>query len=379
MTDPARPMAVEQVDRDALSRATAAYQLRFRDRQPDETFEDAHVAACEAGAAVIAAHRADEALPDGWVAVDPMRVGTLIEDAAIQSYELGHAPEWGYRCLAGGDFVEDKTPFEAATTLARIGSSLAAMLGWSATTPVAPLASDAETPAALAAHGGEAGAQAGEGVVSLAALVDAIRDRRDNGGGSASYKQACEHIIEAARILATPRANPTAADDGRVGEGFDIDIKELGLVGLDLAGLFNDLPRAEQEAFLAAATLPNQSTPAAWVNSLPGVKASDQFVAADRRPLEAMVGRALAAALATSPRAGELREADDLLVRLANRDNLILFNGVEPDGWWEVRRGSVKGEIRGRGATPLDALRAALRTDDAATAGGEVDRDLPNR
>lgn len=45
---------------------------------------------------------------------------------------------------------------------------------------------------------------------------------------------------------------------------------------------------------------------------------------------------------------------------LGDRDNLILANGTQADGWWEVRRGSVKGEVRGRGPTPGKALRAAM-------------------
>lgn len=38
-----------------------------------------------------------------------------------------------------------------------------------------------------------------------------------------------------------------------------------------------------------------ETSAAAWVNSIPGVRPSDQFIAADRRALESMVARALAA------------------------------------------------------------------------------------
>ena len=62
-------------------------------------------------------------------------------------------------------------------------------------------------------------------------------------------------------------------------------------------------------------------------------------------------------------------ESADLLDALADCDNLVLFNGTQADGWWEVRRGSMTGEIRGRGPTPRDALRAALATPAAAPNG----------
>jgi len=38
-----------------------------------------------------------------------------------------------------------------------------------------------------------------------------------------------------------------------------------------------------------------ETSAAAWVNSIPGVRPSDQFIAADRRALESMAARALAA------------------------------------------------------------------------------------
>jgi len=69
----------------------------------------------------------------------------------------------------------------------------------------------------------------------------------------------------------------------------------------------------------------------------------------------------LATPCANPTAADDGRAAAELLAELAELDNLILFNGVEPNGWWEIRRGSVKGEIIGRGATPLDALRVALQ------------------
>ena len=44
------------------------------------------------------------------------------------------------------------------------------------------------------------------GMVDRDVVLDAIRDRRDNDGGSASYRQACNHLIEAVQVLAyTPR------------------------------------------------------------------------------------------------------------------------------------------------------------------------------
>lgn len=42
--------------------------------------------------------------------------------------------------------------------------------------------------------------------VPLDAALEAIRDRRDNGGGSASYRQACDHMIEALSAMVTPPA-----------------------------------------------------------------------------------------------------------------------------------------------------------------------------
>lgn len=73
---------------------------------------------------------------------------------------------------------------------------------------------------------------------------------------------------------------------------------------------------------------------------------------------------------AASTRAGEELEW------LEDRDNLILANSTQADGWWEVRRSSVKGEVRGRGPTPRKALQAAMLaaatlTDQQAAAKGE--------
>lgn len=52
--------------------------------------------------------------------------------------------------------------------------------------------------------------------IALDVALEAVRDRRDNGGGSASYKQACNHIVEALSILATQPATPEPAGEGEV-------------------------------------------------------------------------------------------------------------------------------------------------------------------
>jgi class 3 adenylate cyclase len=81
------------------------------------------------------------------------------------------------------------------------------------------------------------------------------------------------------------------------------------------------------------------------------------------------VANALDAIRAAFPDPIHTREGDgvdQLLDVLADRDNLILFNGTQADGYWEVRRGSLTGEVRGRGPTPKDALRAALHARGGA-------------
>ena len=68
-----------------------------------------------------------------------------------------------------------------------------------------------------------------EDAVEVARVLDAIRDRRDSAGGSASYRQACNHIIEAVQVIAAmqPRGEQQA------GRGLLTEARAYGADALD--------------------------------------------------------------------------------------------------------------------------------------------------
>lgn len=74
----------------------------------------------------------------------------------------------------------------------------------------------------------------------------------------------------------------------------------------------------------------------------------------------AQADRVLAALSTRAP--VEAGEAERILSWLTDCDNLVLFN--HSNGEWQVRRGNVKGELRGSGPSPLAALQAASALSD---------------
>ncbi len=105
-------------------------------------------------------------------------------------------------------------------------------------------------------------------------------------------------------------------------------------------------------------------------------QAASQDINVTLKPFSAPDDHPLVQAIAAAEQRGFKRcqDAAELLGWLAECDNLVLFNSYDSAAeadMWQVRRATMRGELRGQGLTPAEALNAArtLSIKEASNGG----------